>query len=51
MWAPELLALASKAGSATYKLSVLSQATHLLCASVSYLEKMNSLSHMISGEM
>lgn len=33
------------------RLSVLSQVTHLLCASVSYLEKMNSLSHMISGEM
>lgn len=31
------------------RLSVLSQVTHLLCASVSYLEKMNSLSHMISG--
>lgn len=44
MWAPEPPALASKAGSATHKLSVLSQVTHLLCASVSYLEKMNSLS-------
>lgn len=33
------------------RLSVLSQVTHLLCASVSSLEKMNSLSHMILGEM
>lgn len=34
-----------------HRLSVLSLVTHLLCASVSYLEKINSLSHMILGEM